>query len=112
MLRKVSAVIACLLLTLGTLSFVNLLTEDADAGYDKYKEVTWIVHYETAAGEHCFVARSVSLVPLLSDASPHRNRCHNRNNPPPPGCKEEHPHGQEIVFKQTVVSKVIVPACN
>ena len=106
MLRKVVAVVACLLFTMGILTFVNLLTEDADAGDDKYKRVTWIVHYETAAGEFCYMTEQTNLVPLQSN---HRTRCHQRGVDPPDDCV--HPHGFDVLFDEQVVDTVIIPAC-
>ena len=107
MLRKVSAVITCLLFTLGILTFVNLLTEDADAGYDRYKRVTWIIHYETPQGEFCFQTEQTNLVPL---DSPHRRKCHNRNADE--DCDDDRPHGTTVEYNEQVVDTVIIPNCD
>lgn len=105
MLRKVSAVGICLLFTLGILSFSGLLTQPVNAGYNEYKQVTWVTHYYDAEGDFCRYTTFITKVPILNS---HYEQCHTA--PPPGGGRIPgdctHPHGYTITVYETIATSV------
>ena len=106
MLRKLSAVFTCLLFTLGILTFGNLLTKPASAGYTEYKEVIWITRYFDPEGDQCHHTVQTVLVPIIND---HYNNCHVDPNGGRILGNCPHPHGSAVVDWENVVTDVIIP---
>lgn len=106
MLRKVSAVITCLLFTLGSLTLGLFVTEPAEAYYTEFKEVTWIVHYEDEAGNFCWATKQVVKVGIQNN---HYKRCHRPGGGGEDECK--HPHESRVVQWQNSFSTATIPEC-